>query len=47
LNVAVSRAQCLAVLVASERLLDVRCRSVEQVRLVNALCQFVELATKA
>jgi uncharacterized protein len=44
LNVAVSRARCLAVLVASERLLDVDCRTVEQVRLVNALCRFVELA---
>ena len=44
LNVAVSRARCLAVLVASERLLDVRCRTVEQMRLVNALCRFVELA---
>jgi uncharacterized protein len=44
LNVAVSRARCLAVLAASERLLDVDCRTVEQVRLVNALCRFVELA---
>ena len=46
LNVAVSRARCLAVLVASERLLDVRCRTVEQMRLVNALCRFVELAER-
>ena len=46
LNVAVSRAQCLAVLVGSPRLLDVRTRSVEQMRLVNALCRFVELATR-
>jgi uncharacterized protein len=44
LNVAVSRAQCLAVLVGSPRLLDVRTRSVDQMRLVNALCRFVELA---
>jgi uncharacterized protein len=45
LNVAISRAQCLAVLVGSPRLLDVRTRSVDQMRLVNALCRFVELAT--
>jgi predicted RecB family nuclease len=44
LNVAISRAQCLAVLVGSPRLLDVRTRSVDQMRLVNALCRFVELA---
>jgi uncharacterized protein len=44
LNVAISRAQCLAVLVGSPRLLDVRTRSVDQMRLVNALCRFVEVA---
>jgi superfamily I DNA and/or RNA helicase len=44
LNVAISRAQCLAVLVGSPRLLDVRTRSVDQMRLVNALCRFVERA---
>jgi hypothetical protein len=43
LNVAISRARCLAYLVGSPRLLDVRCRSVEQMRLANALCRFVEL----
>ena len=44
LNVAVSRARCLAVLVCSPRLLTIRCRSVEQMRLVNALCMLVEMA---
>ena len=44
LNVAVSRAKCIAVLVASPALLTIRCRTVEQMRLVNALCRFVELA---
>jgi uncharacterized protein len=44
LNVAISRAQCLAYLVGSPRLLDVRCRTVEQMQLVNALCRFVEMA---
>ena len=42
LNVAISRAQCLAVLVASPGLLEIRCRTIEQMRMVNALCRFVE-----
>jgi uncharacterized protein len=44
LNVAVSRARCLAVLVGSPALLNIRCRNAEQMRLVNALCWFVEMA---
>jgi superfamily I DNA and/or RNA helicase len=44
LNVAVSRARSLAVLVCNPRLLDIRPRSVEQMRLVNALCRLTELA---
>jgi uncharacterized protein len=43
-NVAVSRAKAMAVVVASPRLLETRCRSMEQMRLVNALCRFVECA---
>lgn len=45
LNVAVSRAMCLAFVVASPRLLESRARSIEQMRLINALCRFVEMAT--
>ncbi len=45
LNVAISRARCLAVLVCSPRLLDIRATSIEQMRLVNALCRFAEVAT--
>ena len=44
LNVAISRAQCLAYLVCSPRLLDANCRTVEQMRLANALCLLVEIA---
>jgi len=44
LNVAISRARCLAYLVASPRLLEVNARSIPQMRLANALCRFVELA---
>jgi uncharacterized protein len=44
LNVAISRARSLAVVVANPRLLDVPCNSPEQMMLVNALCRFVEMA---
>ena len=44
LNVAVSRAKCLAYVVASPKLLEVGCRSIEQMRMANALCLFVEAA---
>jgi uncharacterized protein len=38
LNVAISRARCLAIVVASPRLLEASCNSIEQMRLVNTLC---------
>jgi uncharacterized protein len=44
LNVAISRAQCLAYLVCSPRLLEVSCRTIDQMRLANALCRCVEFA---
>ena len=44
LNVAISRARCLAVLVCSPHLLDIHATSIEQMRLVNALCRFAEVA---
>jgi predicted RecB family nuclease len=43
-NVAISRAKALAVVVCSPRLLDVRCRTVEQMRLANMICRFAEVA---
>jgi predicted RecB family nuclease len=43
-NVATSRAQCRAVLVCSPALLDADCKTVGQMRLVSAVCRFVELA---
>ena len=45
LNVATSRARCVAVVVAAPALLRVRGRTPEQMRLANALCQFAEMAT--
>jgi uncharacterized protein len=43
-NVAVSRAKCLSVVVCSPRLLEARCRTVEQMRLVSAVADFTEAA---
>jgi uncharacterized protein len=44
LNVAISRARALAILVASPELLRVHCRTPEQMRKANALCAYVEIA---
>ncbi len=44
LNVAISRARALAVLVASPALLNVTCKSIGNMSLLNALCRFIELA---
>jgi uncharacterized protein len=46
LNVAVSRAHCLAYVVASPRLLEIECHSIEQMRMANALCLFVEQSAR-
>jgi uncharacterized protein len=45
LNVATSRAQCLAVIVGSERLLDPVVTTPHQVRLASALCRMWDLGT--
>jgi predicted RecB family nuclease len=45
LNVATSRARCVCILVASEKLLEADCRTVDQMKWTNALCRFKELAT--
>jgi uncharacterized protein len=38
INVAVSRAKSLAIIVASPRLLEASCNKIEQIALVNTLC---------
>jgi uncharacterized protein len=45
MNVAVSRAQCLAVMVVGKRLLDADCRTLAAMELVDGACRFVEMAT--
>ncbi len=47
LNVAVSRAQALSVLVCSPELLDAAVDTPEQLRRVNALCRYAEMAGAA
>jgi superfamily I DNA and/or RNA helicase len=44
LNVAISRARCLAYLVCTEELLNARARSVDEMRLIATLNAFVEWA---
>jgi uncharacterized protein len=46
LNVATSRARCIAMVVASPQLALVRCRTPRQMQLANALIRLVELATQ-
>jgi predicted RecB family nuclease len=45
LNVATSRAKCMCILVASPRIMEPECHTVEQMRWANALCRFRQLAT--
>ncbi|HEY7130911.1 MAG TPA: TM0106 family RecB-like putative nuclease, partial [Candidatus Limnocylindrales bacterium] len=47
LNVATSRARCVAVVTLSPELLRVRARNPEQMRLANALCRLAEMARSA
>ncbi len=44
LNVAVSRARCVAVIVANPDLFDVQCKTPRQIELTNAFCRYLELA---
>ena len=44
LDVAVSRAQCLAVIVGEPRLATATCRSVDEMKLVDRMCRLVQMA---
>ena len=44
LNVAISRAKCLAYLVCTDELLNTRARDVDDMKLIATLCAFVEYA---
>ena len=47
LNVAVSRAQVLAIVVASPGLMTTRCRTIDEMRLVNLLCRLHHYSEQA
>ena len=42
LNVAISRARCIAYLICTDELLDTRARTVDEMDLISALCALVE-----
>lgn len=42
-NVAISRARCVAVLVASPALFNVQCKTPRQIELANAFCRYLEM----
>ncbi|TIM31593.1 MAG: TM0106 family RecB-like putative nuclease [Mesorhizobium sp.] len=44
-NVAVSRAKCLAVLVASPEIFNAECKTPRQMQLANAFCRYMEMAS--
>lgn len=46
LNVAVSRARCVAVIVASPALFTVQCKTPRQIELANAFCRYLEMAMR-
>jgi len=43
LNVAISRARCVAVLVACPALFNVQCKAPRQMELANAFCRYLEI----
>jgi predicted RecB family nuclease len=47
LNVAISRARCLAYLVCTEELLNSRARTIDEMRLIGTLSAFVEYASES
>lgn len=47
LNVATSRARCLALIVGSPKLFGPDCKSVKQMQLANGFCRFHEMADRS
>ena len=47
LNVATSRARCLCVVVANPRIFEPDCHSPRQIRLANAYCRYLEMASRS
>lgn len=47
LNVATSRAKSVCILIASPRLLEPDCKTIDQMKWANGLCRYVEMGNKA
>jgi predicted RecB family nuclease len=45
LNVAVSRARCICILVSAPAIFEAECRTPEQMEMANAFCRYLELAS--
>jgi predicted RecB family nuclease len=45
MNVATSRARCVSILVGNPKLFEPECRTPDQMRMANAFCRYLELAT--
>jgi len=45
LNVAISRAKCMCIVVASPALFEAECRTPRQMQLANAFCRYLEMAS--
>lgn len=43
-NVAISRAQCVAILIASPEVFEADCKTPHQMQLANAFCRYLEVA---
>lgn len=44
INVAISRARCMAILIASPKVFNAECKTPRQMQLANAFCRYIELA---
>ena len=45
-NVAISRAQCMAILIASPAIFEAECKTPRQMQLTNAFCHYLEIAER-
>ena len=45
LNVAISRARCISIIVSSPAIFEAECRTPEQMEMANAFCRYLELVT--
>ena len=46
LNVAISRAQCLAIILFNPKLLNAACQKIEEMKLINNFCKLLKYEIK-